>query len=140
MKNRTAIIATISIGILAGLTFFILSQYHIEITSQDTGISDTGQTDDTRTPPVQTAQNCSLTPCHGLDISCELTDGPVACDMMYTIGDNCRQYASCEVTDGSCTLTTTSRFDSCKSCMERCQQSFGNDVTGLFECESLCVQ
>jgi hypothetical protein len=77
---------------------------------------------------------CGFTSCHGTDLACG-TVSPQACPMNYQIGDKCRQFASCERSGGSCRLITTSRFEACKSCVEKCG---GADATEIFSCEEKC--
>jgi hypothetical protein len=84
--------------------------------------------------------SCGFTSCHGLDLACG-TNAPEVCDMSYRVGDKCRQYAHCSSgSDGTCTLVTTPEFDSCKSCVERCEaiKSSTTDPAMVFECESKC--
>jgi len=86
------------------------------------------------------ASSCGFTTCHGLDLACG-TNGPEVCDLSYRVGDKCRQYAKCSSgSDGTCTLTTSPEFDSCKSCVERCEaiKSSTVDPSMVFECESKC--
>lgn len=88
--------------------------------------------------PVKTQVECGIENCHGLDITCG-RNVPDACDMMYALGDNCRQYASCEVIDGKCQLAKSDRFEQCKACVEKCETDFPDDPTNAFACEGECV-
>ncbi len=102
---------------------------------------------DTKPPSPKTtpsdlpgASSCGFTTCHGLDLACG-TNGPEVCDLSYRLGDKCRQYAQCSSgSDGTCTLTTSPEFDSCKSCVERCESIKPStvDPAMVFECESRC--
>ena len=102
---------------------------------------------DTKPLPPQTtpsgapgASSCGFTTCHGLDLACA-TNAPEVCDLSYRVGDKCRQYAHCSSgSDGTCTLVTSPEFDSCKSCVERCEaiKSSTTDPSMVFECESTC--
>ena len=85
------------------------------------------------------ASSCGFTTCHGLDLVCG-TNAPEVCDMSYRVGDKCRQYARCDSSGGSCTLVTSPQFDSCKSCVGRCEaiKSTTTDPAMVFECESKC--
>jgi hypothetical protein len=101
-----------------------------------------GSTKDTSpvTPAVTPGQSsCGFTTCHGLDLACG-TNAPEVCDMSYRVGDKCRQYARCDSSGGSCTLVTSPEFDSCKSCVERCEaiKSETVDPAMVFECEAKC--
>jgi len=56
---------------------------------------------------------CGIENCHG-NIVC----GPNVveiCDEMYSEGDICRQYESCKVVDGQCTVERAPEFYSCES-------------------------
>jgi predicted small lipoprotein YifL len=89
--------------------------------------------------PPQVSGKCGMENCHGLEITC----GPntrEACDSMYVFGDNCRQYASCQNTNGECKLEKTAKFDTCKSCVEKCAKTFPNDPMKNAECESKCSE
>jgi hypothetical protein len=96
--------------------------------------------DDTPMPPVAGAGECAITNCHGLDISCGITSEPLACTMMYQIGDGCRQFASCGVVDGQCAPLPSARFSACKSCVEKCLELPDDDPSARLSCESTCMQ
>ncbi|MDD4351756.1 MAG: hypothetical protein PHU71_02125 [Candidatus Gracilibacteria bacterium] len=81
---------------------------------------------------------CGIENCHGLDIVCG-PNVPEACTMMYMAGDNCRQFASCEILDGTCQMAPSSEFENCKACVEDCESDFAEDPTELFACESSCA-
>ncbi len=84
--------------------------------------------------------NCGFQSCHGLDLSC---GAQIQCELVYQYGDNCRQYAKCYFEGngltGSCFLNKSSRFDECKSCVQKCLQDFGDDYIKSFECEYKCT-
>lgn len=82
---------------------------------------------------------CGIENCHGLDITCG-PNIPEVCDMMYMAGDNCRQYASCEIINGKCQLIKSPKFEECKSCVERCKLDFKDDQIKFFKCESKCTE
>lgn len=84
-------------------------------------------------------QICGIESCHGLDIKCG-SNVPEVCDMMYMLGDNCRQYATCEIVDGECTFIESLKFDTCKSCVENCQNLNPEGGIDVFECESKCIE
>lgn len=89
------------------------------------------------TQPTQDLEKCGIENCHGLDITCG-SNVPEMCTMSYMIGDKCRQYASCEKKDGRCQLADSPKFESCKSCVEKCKSEFNNDPGKLFTCEGKC--
>jgi hypothetical protein len=78
---------------------------------------------------------CGIENCHGLTISCG-PNVPEACTAMYALGDFCREFAQCQVVDGSCQFVPSTRFQSCKGCVEDCQKS--KDPLRAFECEHQC--
>lgn len=91
------------------------------------------------TPGVTPGQSsCGFTTCHGLDLACGM-NGPDICTTEYRLGDKCRQYAKCTSgSDGTCTLVTSPEFDSCKSCVETCENTIINDPQQAFACEAKC--
>lgn len=62
---------------------------------------------------------CGLESCHGLDLKCG-NNPPDICSQMYAIGDFCREYAKCEISNGNCVLTKNTRLNSCVICMKAC--------------------
>ncbi len=84
-------------------------------------------------------EKCGIENCHGLDITCG-PNVPEICDLMYGAGDNCRQYASCQKTNGQCQLVKTNKFNDCKFCVEKCEQNFKNNQIDFFQCESKCTE
>ena len=78
--------------------------------------------------------SCGFTSCHGVDLACG-PNPPQVCTAVYTLGDKCRQYASCDSTGGSCRLITTPQYDNCLSCIRKCG---GADATEIFTCEEKC--
>jgi hypothetical protein len=87
--------------------------------------------------PVVKDMPCGMQNCHGLEISCG--PNPVEmCDMMYQMGDNCRQYARCETIEGECRLIKDSKFEECKKCVEECLEK-NSDPADQFSCESGCI-
>jgi len=80
---------------------------------------------------------CTVTNCHGTEVTCgSSASGPVACDMMYQIGDFCRQYVSCQTIAGTCTPVKDPRHARCVSCVNECIST--SDPMGAFDCESTC--
>jgi len=87
--------------------------------------------------PPGLSGECGIENCHGLAITC----GPnvaEACTFQYEIGDKCRSYASCQVVDGKCQLVKKPEFEVCKSCVEKCQKKYPDDVVKISECEAEC--
>lgn len=82
---------------------------------------------------------CFINNCHGLEITCG-PDNHIFCTMLYQAGDRCRQYASCEVSDGSCHPVLSQKFNDCKACVEKCYADFEDDQIKFFECESNCAK
>jgi hypothetical protein len=88
--------------------------------------------------PSPITDKCGIENCHGLDITCG-SNVPEACTEIYMAGDNCRQFASCEIIDGDCQLVTTEKFESCKACVEQCEEDYADDQIKFFQCESQCA-
>lgn len=80
------------------------------------------------------ASTCGFTTCHGLDLACG-PNPPEVCTALYTLGDKCRQYASCSSANDACKLVTTPQYDSCKACVQKCG---GADPAEIFTCEEKC--
>jgi hypothetical protein len=85
-------------------------------------------------PGGLTGNSCGFTTCHGPDLACG-PNPPQVCTAVYTLGDKCRQYASCDSSGGSCRLITTPQYDSCLACIKKCG---GADATEIFTCEEKC--
>jgi hypothetical protein len=79
---------------------------------------------------------CGITNCHGMDITCG-NNTNMACTMMYQIGDNCRQFATCETTKAGCAPVYSAEFTQCKTCVQDCINRFKDE--SLFQCESTCI-
>ncbi len=92
----------------------------------------------TTTYPDPNDQICGIENCHGLDIKCG-PNVPEACTMMYQIGDNCRQFATCEIIEGYCEHTYSKKFADCKTCVEKCIADNPDNNINLFTCESKCI-
>ena len=84
----------------------------------------------------KTVGKCEIESCHGLNVTCG-AKGAEVCTEQYQLGDKCRQYLSCQTIKGSCQLVKDSKFEACKSCVEKCEVNI-SDVQSAFECESKC--
>jgi len=129
MTNKKLIYGTV-IVFLSGLFLFIWNNYQIQVQERPEK--------PIKLPP-QISGKCGIENCHGLDITCG-PNVPETCDMMYMAGDNCRQYASCQTVNGQCKLEKTSKFDACKSCVEKCTEDFNDDPVVFFQCEGRCIE
>ncbi len=89
--------------------------------------------------PVYLKSRCGIENCHGLDIICG-ENVPEMCTSIYKFGDRCRQYVKCGIVDGKCTLIAGKEFEECKTCIEKCQETFKEDMRRGFECEGGCGQ
>ncbi|EKD94332.1 MAG: hypothetical protein ACD_26C00111G0003 [uncultured bacterium] len=88
-------------------------------------------------PPLIIANGCYIQGCHGLDIQCGPSKVEV-CDLMYQLGDGCRQLARCETANGKCEQILNSKFNNCKSCVENCKSKYTNDPVAVGNCETSC--
>lgn len=117
-KKVVYIISALVLAALAVATIFIYRDYR---TVQDS--------DGTR--------RCGIESCHGLDIVCG-NNPPEVCTEMYQLGDKCRKFAKCQRVDGTCQQVENVEFDTCKSCVQKCENSFPNNPEKAFSCESEC--
>jgi len=86
---------------------------------------------------VVSEQPCGIQNCHGMVISC----GPKVvemCTMEYQMGDKCRNLATCQNINGSCSVVKQEGYSKCVSCVEECNRTAGADPVKAFECESRC--
>lgn len=90
-------------------------------------------------PPFSNLGKCGIENCHGLEITCG-SNIPEVCTAMYASGDNCRQFANCQVINNKCQLVSSQKFNDCTSCVKKCQNEFKNDVIKAFSCESTCSE
>lgn len=89
------------------------------------------------TPTIAAGSGCGLSTCHGTeDLSC-VTNPPDVCTEVYQFGDRCRQYVSCGVTNGECSIYVSPQFEECTTCVDRCLQEYDSAEERL-ECESDC--
>lgn len=89
--------------------------------------------------PAQPSGKCGIENCHGMDIVCGANPAEM-CTEIYMAGDNCRQFASCAAVAGKCQLQKSAKFESCKTCVEKCTSANKNNQIEFFECESRCAQ
>lgn len=80
---------------------------------------------------------CGVQNCHGLDVSCG-SNIVGLCTMEYQLGDRCRRFAQCQVKSGNCQTTYSSDYQSCKSCVQKCNKQNPKDPAQAFQCESTC--
>jgi len=130
MKNKNLIYGIIIALVLVVSAILIWNNYQIQIQERPSK--------PIKLPP-QISGKCGIENCHGRDITCG-PNVPEACDMMYMAGDNCRQFVSCQTVEGQCKLDKSPRFDSCKTCVEKCERDFPDDQIKFSECESSCAE
>jgi len=88
---------------------------------------------------VVASPQCGLESCHGLDLTCG-SNVPQVCDLMYQLGDRCRQFAHCQILNSRCELVLDPKFAQCKACFEQCEKDFPQDQIQLTQCESSCAE
>lgn len=76
---------------------------------------------------------CGVSNCHG---PVECGEPVSACTKQYELGDFCRKYATCEVTDEGCDLVPTNRYQACRACIVPCLDS--ESAVAAFDCETHC--
>ena len=130
MKNKNLIYGIITFLFIVVLFLFVWNNYQIQIQERPDKLI--------KLPP-QISGKCGIENCHGLDITCG-PNIPEGCTAMYVAGDNCRQFASCQTVDGQCKLIKTSKFNRCKSCVEKCEPDYIDDQTNFFACEAKCAK
>ena len=123
MKNKNLFYGIIALLFLVVLSVFVWNNYQIQ-----------GQE-----RPIQNSGRCVMENCHGLDITCG-PNLPDACPEIYMAGDNCRRYAGCQSIEGQCILEKAPKFDSCKSCVEKCEIDFKDEQIEFLQCESRCAE
>jgi hypothetical protein len=108
-------------------------------TSSPGGVAGTTTTVPVISTPVDPdIAECTLTPCHGLDLTCG-QDISEICTSVYQLGDKCRQFARCSPDGaGACQLVTVPEFATCISCVRTCINESGNDPSKSFACEEKC--
>jgi hypothetical protein len=86
-------------------------------------------------PIMSGVETCGVENCHGLEVSCG-PNLPLVCTEVYQVGDRCRQYASCQIVGGNCSLVPGKEFNDCKTCVEACMEN--KDSRDIFRCEGRC--
>lgn len=85
--------------------------------------------------PPDLKPTCGIQECHGPSYTCgEKTID--ACDEMFTLGDYCREFVSCEVIDGKC-QTIAPKLTACASCVKKCQLDTSTVEDGI--CVQSCI-
>lgn len=93
-----------------------------------------------QTPSESSDQVCEVANCHGLDVVCGSEPAEV-CTEEYVVGDFCRQFASCQVTNGNCVTVTSETYDRCRSCVEDCLDQYEqNESFDVLACDDRCRQ
>lgn len=83
--------------------------------------------------PKEEAGECGVSNCHG---PVECGEPVTACTMQYELGDFCREYATCELSESGCSLVPTNRYQVCRTCIESCVQD--ESAIAAFDCEAQC--
>ena len=129
VKNKGLIYGLILIILLVALCWYVWSNYQSRV--------EPGTNNPIFPSPV--SKKCGIENCHGLDITC----GPnvsEACDAMYAAGDNCRQFARCQLNGSRCELQESPKLNACRECVKACEEKYKNNQMVFFECESQCSQ
>jgi hypothetical protein len=106
-------------------------------TSQPVAVVTTEPTVTATPTEVPTVLACGIQTCNGLAVTC----GPnvaTACPNTLNPGNQCLQYATCQVASGSCQLANESRYGKCVNCVEACQNSFPNNPNQVLDCSQSC--
>lgn len=129
LKNKKLVHGIIAIFVIV-VAVFIWNNYQIEISERPVKPI---------RPPAIISRECGIEQCHGLDISCG-PNIPKQCTGMYSFGDGCRRFAHCETISRKCQLVKDPQFEKCKSCVEKCEADFKDDVAKASQCESDCAK
>lgn len=86
---------------------------------------------------AQAQERCGIENCHGIDILCGPNVAEV-CNMMYGLGDFCREYARCEVRNGDCVPAQDPTFELCSTCVRQCMDNYPDNPVESFNCEAKC--
>ena len=130
LKNKNLIYGIIIAFVLIISAFFIWNNYQIQVQERPNK--------PIKLPP-QISGKCGIESCHGLDITCG-PNVPDYCTYEYQAGDRCRQFVSCQTVGGQCRVEKSPKFDSCKTCVEKCEREFPDDQIKFFACESKCAE
>lgn len=84
---------------------------------------------------------CEIMNCHGLEMQCG-SNPPDMCTEEYKLGDNCRIFATCSNSGGTCSFKPSADFTQCKSCIEECIDTYSGseEITMQFSCAESCSQ
>lgn len=87
--------------------------------------------------PEETLVVCGMENCHGTEIQCG--SNPVdVCTAVFSPGDQCRKYASCQVISGTCQPVYEAPFERCKNCIEMCASQYKDSPMLMSDCEQKC--
>ena len=87
--------------------------------------------------PELTPVACGMENCHGTEILCG--SHPVdVCTAVFSPGDQCRKYASCQVVSGTCQPVYEAPFEKCKNCIEMCASQYKDSPMLMSDCEQKC--
>lgn len=89
-------------------------------------------------PPFPPSTVCGIQECHGMELTCGSQPADI-CTEIFMVGDGCRTFFECGVTNGICAKTEDRRFDSCTSCVKQCVSDNKGDDVKISECDSYCV-
>ncbi|HIG97567.1 MAG TPA: hypothetical protein HA230_04455 [Candidatus Aenigmarchaeota archaeon] len=90
-----------------------------------------------RAPPKPIV--CGMENCHGLSLTCGANIAQ-NCEMVYSFGDNCRQFVKCKVVNQTCMIAVEDRFRECINCINECAKLLETDYLKAMECEHWCTQ
>jgi hypothetical protein len=82
----------------------------------------------------ENSSQCVVTNCHGAEVTCGFGE-PIFCTEIYTLGDQCRAYASCELMSGECVSQKAPKYEECVSCIKTCETL---PSTEAFTCDEKC--
>lgn len=91
---------------------------------------------------IPTTIACGVENCHGIPLQCG-SNVAASCTSDNTAEnlyaeDQCRQYASCQIVEGTCQAVTDSKYSKCISCIQNCANSFPNNKNQLIDCSQSC--
>jgi len=125
-------------SIIFGLIVTALLGYLSYLVWQNFLIQDPENLDEIVKPPESFSRKCGIENCHGLEIECG-SNVDRECTAIYAPGDDCRQFANCEMASGQCVQVDSSRFDRCKACVNGCKKNSHNNPAEFSACEQKCA-